>query len=73
MGTNCAPLVADVNIGSFDEWLHNFRALFCVYTQLKDVQGKNEQCCIYVLKIGSGDKKRSIKCQGIHVISVFKS
>ena len=44
-------------MGNFDDLLSNFRALFRVYTQLQDYQGKNEQGHIFVLKIGSGDKK----------------
>ena len=40
--------------------------MFRVYTQLKDGRGKDEYVYIYFIKIGSLDKKRSIKCQSIY-------
>ena len=43
-----------------------------VYTQLKDGRGKGEYVLIYFIKIGTGDKKRSIICQSLYFISVFK-
>ena len=58
-------------MGNFDEWLRHFRALSCNYTQMKDGRENDEYVYIYFIKIGSGDKKRSIICQGIYFISVF--